>query len=102
MVILPAPGTDETSISRISPPTMVQARPDDHADLRLPFHHAAAVLRHAEVLLEVGRGHRRRPLAVLGVVARHLAADARDLALEPAHAGLARVAVDDGLEGRRT
>src|SRR6266540_5231370 len=41
-----------------------------------------------------------RAARALGELARHLAADRADLALERAHAGLARVAVDDPVERR--
>src|SRR5207237_558684 len=50
----------------------------------------------AEHLAHVLRPDRLLPVArPLGVLARHLAADRTDLALQAAHAGLARVALDD-------
>ena len=74
-----------------------QARGD--ADLVLLLGQRLAEARHAEVLGDLGRRdlHAER-LALDDDLARHLAADGRDLALEIAHARLARVALDDRLE----
>ena len=53
MVILPLPGTVTASIVSSSPPTSVQARPGDHADLVLELGLAVAVLAHAGIVVEV-------------------------------------------------
>ena len=82
---------------RIVPPTSVQAKAGDQADLALLVRLGVAELRDAEEFVDVLGC--RRYLVVLGAVlhhlARDLAADVADLALQVADAGFARVAADD-------
>jgi hypothetical protein len=89
------------SMKRISPPTLVHARP-----VATPV----SAVRSATSLVKRGgpRNSCEVVLAVdlrassgfaLGDLHRDAADDARDLALEVADAGLARVVVDDVLEG---
>ena len=76
------------------------------ADLVLLLGHAEGVLAHAEVLVEVLAASTvmRFALPVLASSVRmrldHLAADLGDLALEAAHAGLARVVAHDVAQRR--
>ena len=95
----PLPGISVASVTRISPPTSVQARPGRDADLVGLLGHRVAEPRHAEVLGHLfGRDLFGEALALDDHLARHLAADRRDLALEIADARFARVALDDRLE----
>ena len=55
-VILPLPGIITPSTVSSSPPTSVQARPGDDADLVLELGLAIAEARHAEEVLEILEG----------------------------------------------
>ena len=95
----PLPGISVASVTRISPPTSVHARP---VATPISFVSSASVGRN--------RGTPRYSVTLAPVIsslnslpldddlARDLAADRRDLALEVADARLARVALDDRLE----
>src|SRR6185503_12408078 len=67
-----------------------------HTDTRPTLDLAVEVLRHAEVLVHARlRDVERTRLVERGLLARDLAADGRDLALQTPDARLARVLVDD-------
>ena len=70
----------------------------DDADLILALGLAVAVARHAEILLDVLRRDLDRLLLRQDQVLDGLARQRRQLALEVAHAGFARVAADDRLQ----
>ena len=88
-----ARASSATSTRSTSPPASVQARPFATPDLAAARgRRLGRVARRAEQLVEAARASRARARVVaLGGAARDLAADRRDLALEVAHAGLARV-----------
>ena len=92
----PLPGTAAASMKSTSPPTGVQARPVATPGTRVRRLTSAWTLRRPSSSATLPRltltRLRRRPLRDL---ARDLAADRADLALELADAGLARVAGDD-------
>src|SRR5665811_1742977 len=93
----PLPGTRAHSMNRISPPLGVQARPvaTPGTDVRMAtsFSNLRAPRMSWRPLASM-----RMVVFVLGNAHGHVMADGADLALEIAHAGLARVAVDDGAD----
>ena len=101
VLIWPLPGTVTASIVSSSPPTSVQARPGDRADLVLFLAHAVAESANAEELAEVfGRQLDLLDLAFEDL-AKRLARDLGQLALERTNAGFARVVADDRRAARR-
>ena len=91
----PLPAVTSASIVSSSPPTSVNARPVAMPTWSVSSLLAEAVLRHAQVLAHLLGADRGRGLAVVrDDLARELAADRADLALEAADAGFLGVAPD--------
>ena len=102
IVSLPSPGIAVASMNSTSPPTGVQARPVATPGRRGAPARLGEEPALAEQLADPRLGDRELALQrALGDLPRDLAADGADLALEVAHARLARVVGDDRPQRRR-
>src|ERR1700674_1852374 len=95
-VIRPLPGIMAASMVSNSPPTSVQASPVTMPIWSFALDLAVTELRHAEIIREVFGGRLHRFLLRHDQFLDRLADQGGELALEVAHARLARVAADDG------
>ena len=100
IVSFPEPGIAVASMNSTSPPTGVQARPvATPGSLVRRFDSAKKRRRPRSSRARLAETFSLAFGLALGDLARDLAADGADLALEVPHAGLARVLVGDRLEG---
>ena len=96
---MPLPGTRVASMNRMSPPTGVQARPVATPGTLVRMATSFSNRRGAEDRRQVAAASMRtRSTLPSAIRIATCAADRADLALEIAHAGLARVVADDGAD----
>ena len=94
------PSTTLASVLRIEPPTSVQARPVTRPTSLFSCAKRVAELDDAQEVVDVLAGDGDVVvLAFLDHLARHLAADVADFALQVADAGFARVGADESSDG---
>ena len=94
-ISLPVPGTRVASMNRMSPPTGVQARPVATPGTLVRIATSFSNRGGPRIVGEIAAVDADRPAGAFGDAHRGMAQRLADLALEVAHAGLARVVVDD-------